>query len=133
MDTLVWSATTLLLPVHLAAVRRHWLLMHHVMLLALTSWAHHAVVHAAESDAVGRPYHVLDRVVCRTVILHTAALAWAGSVHAYWPFLAGVAACYTLGVRTNADYCRRGLRHWRCHVAHIGMHLCACGGICMVA
>ena len=129
MDTLVCTASLLIIPINMAAMKGQYLIMNQALFLTLTSWAHHAIchTHTFQYDV----YHLVDKIACYTSTIHLIILTLMYEIHLFWLFLIGVGVTFQY-VKVNGNYSRRGLKNWHYHIPHIFMHLSALGGFVVV-
>ena len=133
MDTLVYSASTFLIPINIAAVNGKYDLMNVYLLLCLTSWAHHSNMHICGEESF---YDDIDKLMCYIAIYYTLMYALAHMdlirLVLYCICLLGVFVSFAY-VHTNAHYTVRGIENWRYHIPHICMHLSACLGFIVIS
>lgn len=138
MDTLVYTATLFLIPINIAAYNKKWILMNVMLLLCLTSWAHHASMHVSgyREKYDQSVYDILDEVMCWYAIYYSFMYGLFFTTPKqfiiYCICLVGVFISHK-NIVPNPDYTRRGVENWHVHVPHICMHLSALGGFIAVS
>ena len=140
MDTLVYSVSTFMIPINVAALRGKYDLMNVYLGLTLTSWAHHGITHelsCLKRDGCKTVYNVIDLVMCRVAVAYTLwyAVLFTSRLQffVYFVSLMSVVFSYYGYVTHNRLYYIRGLENWRLHKAHIIMHLSTCVGFTAIA
>jgi hypothetical protein len=136
MDTLIYTATTFIIPINIAAYNRKYVLMNVFILLTLTSWAHHSIVHTQQSVYTPSIYDDIDKIMCFYAIYFSFmyALFFTSIVKfiLYSICLTMVIVSY-IYVHRNVHYAQRGLINWHHHKYHIIMHLSACLGFIVIS
>lgn len=147
MDTLVYTASTFLIPINIAAYTKKYVLMNIVLFLTLTSWAHHSIAHShmestgsssslLSSLSISLTYGDLDKIACYWAILYSFiyALFFTSMIQfALYSICLGLVFYSYSYVHKNQHYYKRGLENWRHHKYHILMHLAACAGFTVIA
>ena len=135
LDTLVYSASFLLIPINIAAIRNNYLLMNMYIALLATSWATHSIWHVKD-EKCKTVYCYLDNIICYSTI----AVSFMYGI-LYAPFIQFLIYCVALSVvffcyyelKDNPNYHKRGLENWHHHKTHILMHVSTVIGLSMVA
>ena len=139
MDTLVYTVSTFIVPINIAALNGKYVLMNIIILLTLTSWAHHGITHelsCLRRDKCVTLYNFMDQYMCKVTIAYTLmyAIFFTSTVQCilYMYCLAGVLYS-SVHVENNKFYYERGVTNWKYHLNHVVMHLSACLGFIVIS
>lgn len=140
MDTLVYSVSTFMIPINVAAIHGKYDLMNVYMGLTLTSWAHHGITH--ELSCLGRTkcltmYNRIDLAMCYVALAYTFVYSLMYTNRLQWVlycicFFVDVYHYYKY-VNNNTFYYVRGLENWNFHKSHIIIHISTCVGFAVIA
>lgn len=139
MDTLVYSASTFIIPINVAAMNNKYILMNMYILLTLASWAHHAVTHELSclrrTECITR-YNVIDVTMCYVAITYGLVYSVFFVPRLYFLIhcVCTLSAMYNcIRVQGNKYYYERGIKNWKRHTHHVLMHVSACAGFTVLS
>ena len=136
MDTLIYTASTFIIPINVAAYTGKYVLMNLVLFLTLTSWAHHSICHTQYKSKECDMYEYIDSTTCYWVIFYSFVYALFYTTPLQFILYS---ICLSLvfysyyHVHKNNNYYKRGLSNWHYHKYHILMHISACIGLTIIA
>jgi hypothetical protein len=139
MDTLVYTVSTFIVPINIAAVNGKYDLMNIFIFLTLTSWAHHGITHelsCIRRNSCSTLYNRIDKYMCYIATAYTILYAVFFTIRLqcllYFACLASV--LYTSEqVENNKFYYKRGIQNWKHHTSHVVMHMSTCVGFIIIS
>lgn len=139
MDTLVYTVSTFIVPINIAAINGKYDLMNVFIFLTLTSWAHHGITHELSCltrDKCVTPYNRIDAYMCRIAVMYTFmyAIFFTSVVQCLLYQMCLSSVVYSsVYVEHNKFYYERGITKCKYHLNHIVMHFSACLGFIVIS